>query len=131
MRKIFTIALCVLAFSAAHADSLLNTAFTTTSGDIVVSSDGLTITFSDGNLVAANNEETRTFSLSDVTQFYFTSAPTGITNINADQLQQVEVFTITGQRVGCFPCDTKLPTVLGKGVYVVKDSTKPQKLIVR
>ncbi len=131
MKKIFTIALCVLAYSAAHADGLLNTAFTTTSGDIVVSSDGLTITFADGNLVATNNEETRTFSLSDVTQFYFTSAPTGITDINADQPRQVEVFTIAGQRVGCYPSDTNLAAALSKGVYVVKNSTKTQKLIVR
>ncbi len=131
MKKILLTALCFTAMASAHADNLLNMAFTTAGGDIVMSSSGMTITFDNGYLVAANSEETRSFGLSDVTKFYFTNAATGITTLEADGSEPVTVYTLTGQQVGTFAASDNLQELLAKGTYVVKGLNTSKKLIVR
>ncbi len=131
MKKILLTALCFAAMASAHADDLLNMAFTTSDGDIVMSSSGMIITFDNGYLVAANEEEKRSFSLSDVTKFYFTTEATGITTLEADSTEPVTVYTLTGQQMGTFAAGDNLQGRLGKGTYVVKGNNTSKKLIVR
>ena len=101
-----------------HADdyaypylSIEDTAGTT----ISISVDELTLTISGGELVATNSAGTRTFTLSELSQMYFsTEATTGVTpgGRTSAVVSQQECYDLQGRRV-------ERPS---KGIYVIKDT---------
>ncbi len=129
-------AIVLIAFFAScalvHAQSELNMAFTTTAGEVVMLSEGLEITFSNGQLVAKNKQEERSFALTALSKFYFTNAATGIEPVvGAEENEMVEVYTTSGQYVGRRTRTAEGKLDLPKGMYIVKGKKSNQKLIVK
>lgn len=130
MKKTIIIAmLCILTagMQAAEYEYLV---FTLSDGTTTaVAASNLTITFSDGNLVASSGNETlATLPLAELTQMEFSNDdPTGITAISTDKLitdETAAVYDMNGRRM---PAATSLPN----GVYIVKTQSKTVKVYIR
>ncbi len=133
MKKIPLLVLFVLACASLRAANYEYLVFTTTGGDITMKADGLKMTFSDGNLVAANNEETRTIALSSLSKFCFSDGTTGVENAPAATAdEEAGVYNASGQLAGHVGNGTTVETLqLPKGVYIVKGKTQSRKLVVQ
>jgi len=91
---------------------------------------GLTLTFADGNLTAANayTDESKTVQLSQLSSLHFSASDetvTGIESISAaqDKGQQV-IFNLAGQQL---PAGTQP----AKGVYIIKRGQTTKKIQVK
>ncbi len=122
MRKHFL--LLVLAFSVliARADEYPYLALQTSDGEVkTMSVQGLTLSYADGTLTAANTQETALFTTATLARMYFTDTATGLISLAAAQSNvAVEVFTADGRSAGRFPSVQAATQRLPKGVYVVK-----------
>lgn len=104
--------------------------FTLTDGTTqAVASGSLTITFADGNLVAANGSSTlATIPLALVSKMEFSNdGTTAISTITVDTLltdQTAEVYDMSGRRM---PSGSSLP----KGVYILKTNGRTIKVQIR
>lgn len=93
---------------------------------------GLSITFSDGNLVATNaaTSESKTVSLSSLASLNFSTSnetTTGISTVETDSFSQEEaeaVYDLSGRRM---PEGRSLP----KGVYIMKKGNVTRKIQIR
>lgn len=93
---------------------------------------GLTITFSDGNIVATNSatSESKTISLSSFASMNFSNSNETTTGINAIEAESFgigdaeAVYDITGRQI---PAATSLP----KGIYIIKKGNTVRKIQVR
>lgn len=106
--------------------------FERTDGTVVsVSSDNLSISFTNGNLVADNGSENVTVALSDLRRFYF--AATSGAQIPAVSSAEVEysIYGTNGVLLDTVrdlaECSAKLPA----GVYIVKSSDRTFKIVVK
>ena len=83
---------------------------------------GLTITFSNGNLMATQNGETATLALSNLNKMFFSQEPTGIKVIenepvsNPTQEGRVCVYDLQGRKI---ETGSQNLEALPKGVYIV------------
>lgn len=90
----------------------------------------LTLTFSDGKLVASNGTTTLTFTLADLAKMYFSETTTdGIKTLNVDD--DVEVFTVSGIRMGQYASIADARRVLQQGVYIFKQGSKTNKIAIK
>lgn len=89
---------------------------------------GLTLSFSDGNLVARNayTDESLTLPLSSLASMNFSNddETTGITSVHAVTSGDDAVYTIQGQRL-------PVGTPLKKGIYIVRKGSTTQKVQVK
>jgi len=92
---------------------------------------GLTITFSDGNLVATNSttSESKTISLSNLASLNFSTSDETTTGINAAKTsfsvaEADAIYDLTGRQV---PAGNKLT----KGVYLIKKGSVIKKIQVK
>ncbi len=133
MRKATLLILFAVCSIAVQAQSYEYLTFTTTSGEESLKSSGLTITFSDGSLIAANSEESKSFPLSSLTKFYFSDTAAAIESVAADidDNGAVDVYNTSGQYVGRFSNTASAASGLCKGIYVIKGETTGKKLIVK
>ncbi len=91
---------------------------------------GLTITFSDGNLVATNSttSESKTISLSNLASMNFSTAnetTTGIQNVSIDiDDADTFIYDLSGRQI---------PSVgsLTKGIYIIKKGSVTRKIQVK
>ena len=91
---------------------------------------GLTITFSDGNLVATNSttSESKTISLSNLASMNFSTSnetTTGIQSISIDILDtKTVIYDLSGRQI---PSGSSL----SKGIYVIKKGSVTRKIQVK
>ena len=90
---------------------------------------GLTLTFSDGNLVSSDGT---TIPLSSLSKMFFTET-SGITLVPTLQPEDaVSAYTAAGSLVGQFGNTQEAIRLLPKGLYIFKDNTgKVVKTLVR
>ena len=77
---------------------------------------GLSIQFSDGNLVASDGT---TLPLAQLSKMYFSST-SAISPVEV-RGGAVDIFNLRGERLGTYPSWPEAQKALGKGVYVIKD----------
>jgi hypothetical protein len=82
------------------------------------------------SLVVTNGDGTQTFTLSDLSKMYF-SQTAGINDIRDDNGQAVEVFHLSGQRVGSFIDLRSARQQLEKGIYIVKSNGQTSKISIQ
>ena len=119
--------LCAL-FQGAWAADYNYLVFTTTDGsEQAIVANGLNITFTDGNLVAATASETlATIPLATLQKMQFSESNT--TDISGLQLEsQDDIKAIYDLQGRMMPLDTQLP----KGTYIVKTSRRTIKVHVK
>jgi hypothetical protein len=87
---------------------------------------GLNITFTDGNLVAATASETlATIPLATLQKMQFSESTTGISDLPTDGDDDIKaIYDLQGRMM---PLDTQLP----KGTYIVKTSRRTIKVHVK
>ncbi len=101
-------------------------AFQTSDGTVsTVSVESLSITFSDGQLVATSSDGSQTFTISDLTKMYFsTEGTTAIKNIETEKADGIgDIYDLTGRKV-----DTK---EMKRGIYIIKTSNGTRKVTIK
>ena len=95
--------------------------------------ESLTITISDGKLVAKNAEGTQSFTLGDLSKMYFTRQAdlTGISNTDTSEDEIVEVFTTGGVNLGKYLNVNEAKSSLKPGLYILKSKQKLYKIVIK
>ena len=127
MKKVFLISLAMAAaFSTKAADYTYLTLVEQDGTKTSLTAVGLTITFSNGNLVATNADtsETKTIALSDLVSMNFSNSneTTGINSIEAEDFSLNEadaVYDLKGRRI---PSNTSLSNT----IYIIKKDSITQ-----
>lgn len=132
MKKIILSAVTMLAVSAAWAYEFPYLKFTHTDGsEHVIEVEGLTITPTDGKLVATNGTETLTLESADLAKMAFAST-NGVEDIAADAAQgPVQVYSLSGCALKTYPGIEEAKAALAPGLYIVKQAGKVVKLAVK
>lgn len=118
--------LCALYLGARAADYNY-LVFTLNDGsEQTIVANGLNITFTDGNLVAATASETlATIPLATLQKMQFSESTTGISDLPTDGDDDIKaIYDLQGRMM---PLDTQLP----KGTYIVKTSRRTIKVHVK
>lgn len=118
--------LCALYLGARAADYNY-LVFTLNDGsEQAIVANGLNITFTDGNLVAATASETlATIPLATLQKMQFSESTTGISDLPTDGDDDIKaIYDLQGRMM---PLDTQLP----KGTYIVKTSRRNIKVHVK
>ena len=118
--------LCALYLGARAADYNY-LVFTLNDGsEQAIVANGLNITFTDGNLVAATASETlATIPLATLQKMQFSERTTGISDLPTDGDDDIKaIYDLQGRMM---PLDTQLP----KGTYIVKTSRRTIKVHVK
>lgn len=132
MRHVILTGLLLSALGAQAAD-YKSLVFETSSGTTAVDVSSLVLTVSGGTLVAKNTATSQTFTLSDLSKMYFSTAESsGIATVEtADDDATVAIIDIAGRTVGTFATLAEAKTALTPGIYVVKQSSKTFKIVVK
>lgn len=95
--------------------------------------ESLTITISEGKLVAKNAEGTQSFSLGDLSKMYFTRQAdlTGISDTDTSEDEIVEVFTTRGIKLGKYLNINEAKSSLKPGLYILKSRQKTFKITIK
>ncbi|MBP3773925.1 MAG: hypothetical protein ILA34_01085 [Bacteroidaceae bacterium] len=126
MKKVFLFVLALIGIATAQADGYAYPylTFEGTQGATSLAVESITFTIQDGKLLVANGVSTQTFTLSDLSKMYFskndvTAIPAVSTDAQPDARR--EYFDLQGRRV-----DNP-----GKGIYIVKQNGRIQKIAIR
>lgn len=131
MKRNLLIGMFAIGTTAALAYDYPYLVFQTTDGNATsVEVSDLTISVNGTSLVVTNGDGTQTFTLSDLSKMYF-SQTAGIDDIRDDNGQAVEVFHLSGQRVGSFIDLRSARQQLEKGIYLVKANGKTSKISIQ
>lgn len=135
MKKIVITLLTLVSTTAILADDYAYgyLAFVDSNGtEQTITTDGLKITFADGQLVAVSEREGLTLSLADLAKMYFTTTPTGIADVSTDEPSvPVKAYSAAGVYVGTYATLREATGSLRSGVYVIKTGEKTFKLAVK
>lgn len=135
MKKNLMLCLALAGMTTAMADEYPYLMFQNNDGTTTsVASEGLTITFSDGKLIAKNADGSKTFTLTELNKMFFSKNAdvTGIEETPKDaSAEPVEVFTLAGISVGRFENMKEAQNTLSKGCYVVKSASGTLKITVK
>jgi hypothetical protein len=104
MKKTILILTMLMGTFAADASDYPYLVFQTTGGSKQsIAVENLTLTISDGKLVAKNETTNQNYLLSELSEMYFSTTVTGIENVNASaQDEGVEVYSASGISFGKF-----------------------------
>lgn len=93
----------------------------------------LTMTFADGQLVAANDRGSYTFALADLSRMFFSKASsTGLDAVATDAgSMPVTVYTLAGVSLGQYDSLATFTRRAAKGVYLVKCNGRTFKTTVK
>lgn len=93
---------------------------------------GLTITFSDGNMLVSQDGTTTTLSLKDLNKMYF-SVTSGIRQPEsvATKMETASVYDLQGRKVADNVQLSTINSELPKGVYIVKQGNTSVKIAVK
>lgn len=133
-KKLFFLPLAWLPFVAANADTYPYLSFETQDGTTrSVSVESLTMTFSDGKLLASNGTDSYEIDVASLSRMYFSASNvTAISDLErSDTHGQMDVYTLSGVKVGSFDNDAALRNGVGAGVYIVKSNGKTFKVALR
>ena len=109
-------------------------AFQTADGTVkTVSVSSLSLTISDGTLIATSGESAEQFTLSDLSKMYFTTeaVATKVQNPESTEPSEVEVTSLAGIPCGVFSSVEAARQSLPAGMYIVKNSKETFKIAVR
>ena len=136
MRKnlLSLLAFCgVLSLTAAEYDYPYMVFETTDGSATLVDAESLTLTVSNGQLLATNGSGTKTFTLTQLSKMYFSKTATAISELhtaNADTENEVEVLTPAGVSLGTFDDAVTAMRSMRRGIYVVKSKNTTYKVVV-
>lgn len=122
---------CVL---TSYAENPLSLVFQTIDGNSKsIDAKALAITFSDGNLIADNGNESLQFALTDLSRMYFSNENAGVDITIADFNQgPVKVYTTAGVFMGEFNSVAEASRQLPPATYVINlNDNKTLKIIVK
>lgn len=132
MKKVLLTFIAMLAMLSVRADDYPYMIFQTTDGTIhAMAVESLNMEINNGQLVATNNEETQTFTLTDLSRMFFCTDSTGIEEVFSDDAGEVTVFTVMGVFVGKYPNANDAVKVLDGGVYLLKTKYNTIKIAVQ
>lgn len=134
MKKLLFTTLITLGTLQAQAYDYPYLVFQNTEGTTtVIAVESLSITISDGQLVATNADGTQSFALADLSKMYFTQQAdlTGISNASTQEDEVVEVFTTGGIKLGKYLNIKEAKTSLKPGLYILKSKQKSFKIVVK
>ncbi len=135
MKKLMIMLMAVFATVAAQAYDYPYLTFENADGtQSSVSVESLTLTVSDGQIVAVGADGTQTYPLASLSKMFFSkeaAQPTGIASINTVADSPVEVFSVAGVSLGTFQSASEAQCRLKPGVYVVKQGKLTIKTVVR
>lgn len=134
MKKLLFTTLITLGTLQAQAYDYPYLVFRNTEGTTtVIAVESLSITISDGQLVATNADGTQSFALADLSKMYFTQQAdlTGISNAGKQEDEVVEVFTTGGIKLGKYLNINEAKTSLKPGIYILKSKQKSFKIVVK
>lgn len=134
MKKAVLIAVAMSVVAGAKAFDYPYLTFTSADGsEKSIAVESLTMTFSNGQLVAQNSDSSVTFTLESLSKMYFAVTPAGIGDINADSENgPVTAYSLLGAQLGSFESVAEAESSLQSGIYVIKfESGKTQKIAVR
>ncbi len=109
-------------------------AFQTSDGAIqTVSVESLSLSISDGKLVATNGSGSVEFELTNLSTMYFTETENIVDGIKQVETTtgEVQVFTLAGVSMGTFESLSQVRSTLKNGVYVVKSNGKSYKMNIK
>ena len=127
MKRMMIFSLLCALFQGVRAADYNYLVFTTNDGsEQAIVATGLSITFTDGNLVAATASETlATIPLATLQKMQFSESTTGISDLPTDGDDDIKaIYDLQGRMM---PLDTQLP----KGTYIVKTSRRTIKVHVK
>lgn len=133
MKKILLAVMLAAGVLPTMAGEYAYLAFTNTSGITTsLSAVNLAATVSGSSLVVTNDEGTVSFALTELASMQFsTIAPeTALDNV-LDGDQPVTVLSISGTSLGSFDSLVQAAQQLDRGTYVIVQSGKSQKLVVK
>lgn len=132
MKRLLLTLFIVVTSLMARADDYPYMIFQTTDGTIhAMAVESLSMEISNGQLVASNNEESKTFTLTDLSRMFFCTDSTGIEEVFSDDAGEVTVFTVMGVFVGKYPNANDAVKVLDGGVYLLKTKYNTIKIAVQ
>lgn len=132
MKKVLLTFIAMLAMLSVRADDYPYMIFQTTDGTIhAMAVESLNMEINNGQLVATNNEETQTFTLTDLSRMFFCTDSTGIEEVFSDDAGEVTVFTVMGVFVGKYPNANEAVNALNGGVYLLKTKYNTIKIAVQ
>lgn len=132
MKKVLLTFIAMLAMLSVRADEYPYMIFQTTDGTIhAMAVESLNMEINNGQLVATNNEETQTFTLTDLSRMFFCTDSTGIEEVFSDDAGEVTVFTVMGVFVGKYPNANEAVNALNGGVYLLKTKYNTIKIAVQ
>ncbi|MDY6206050.1 MAG: hypothetical protein SPI30_04780 [Prevotella sp.] len=107
--------------------------FSETSGaETSVSVSGLSIAYSNGNMIATNSSGTTTIALTSLSKMYFSETSTvGIAINSVSETQPVTVYSVSGERLGTYTDVAALKEALRQGVYVIEANGETSKILVK
>lgn len=114
---------------SANADNYKYLSFELTDGRVQsISVTDLTLTFSNDNLVASDGT---TIPLSQLSKMFF-SETSGITEMpTVSHTGKVEVYNPSGSKVGTFENSQEAKSKLPKGIYIIKDEQRINKIAIQ
>ena len=127
MKRMMILTLLCALYLGARAADYNYLVFTLNDGsEQAIVANGLNITFTDGNLVAATASETlATIPLATLQKMQFSESTTGISDLPTDGDDDIKaIYDLQGRMM---PLDTQLP----KGTYIVKTSSRTIKVNIR
>ncbi len=133
-KKLLILALAGLPFAGAGADTYPYLSFETQDGTVrSVSVNSLTVTFSNGKLLADNGTDSYEIDAASLSRMYFSADNlTAISDVKGtDSLGKLEVYTLSGVRLGSFDSADALRNGVSAGVYIVKSNGKTLKVAVK
>ncbi len=132
MRKTILIGIAsAIGVTAMAADFPYVTFKMTNGSSKAISSENLSMTFQDGNLVATNNDGTFQMPVSGISKFYFDSGTKVETVGAADSNSGVKVFSTTGAYLGVFESADQARESLSPGVYVMRSGNNSIKTVAK
>lgn len=132
MKKFLLAVIALAAMSTASAYDFPYLKFTHADGrELVIGTDGLTITPVDGKLVATNGSETLTLTPADLTKMAF-AATNAVGDIAAEAPEgPVQVYSLSGCALKSYAGIEEAKADLAPGLYIVRQAGKVVKLAVK
>ena len=96
-----------------------------------MTANGLTITFSDGKLIATNGAENWSLPLSGLKKMYFSNTDAISNQLVETEDGEVTVYSTSGIVMGKYQSIGEAKSQLKKGVYVIKSGSETLKITVK
>ncbi len=131
MNKIKSLILAACAFPAmAYAVDYPWLTFSMTDGsEISVAAEGLTINYSEGNLLLKSATVDQSLATNQVASMRFTTFEAGVEGINDILSSEADYFDLSGKKAGRFSSSEQARKILPSGIYIVRTKDKTIKVI--